>query len=288
MRFWPALILVLLVACTTQAPPEPAAVVAVQTVQDQHNRVPLLEGKATLFVDSATSAPAVVWQAGQQLPNPVPAQLAQGRVEAVTRSGQTHAFTFQAAAPLRVQLLPVAIGSQPSPTVSVADLALLERAVVQLLPFNAVHFTTLPEQALPANVTGDLWPSVLHLTQQHTTRQGITIAVIPAVRDQESSGFALTGQGAAALMLRHHDSSSLALSTFVHEVAHALGAKHAPCGSAANPDPRFPTSDGRVPETDVMFDQQTKQRITGVRFDLMGYCSPKWVSSFTTLKTLGR
>lgn len=288
MRFWPVLILVLLVACTTQAPPEPAAVVAVQTVQDQFNNVPLLEGKATLFIDAATGAPAVVQQAGQQLPNPVPAALATGRVEAVALSGEAHAFTFQVVPPLRAQLLPVAIGDKPAPTVTPSDLTQLERAVVQLLPFNAVHFTTLPEQALPANVTGDLWPSVLHLTQQHTTRQGITIAVIPAVRDQESSGFALTGQGAAALMLRHHDSSSLALSTFVHEVAHALGAKHAPCGSAANPDPAFPTPDGRVPRTDVMFDQQTGQLITGQRFDLMGYCSPKHISSFTTLKTLGR
>lgn len=287
MRFWPVLILVLLVACAAQAPPTPAAVIGVQTVQDQHNRVPLVEGKVTLFL-TADGQPVTVWQAGVQLPNPVPAQLAQGRVEAHTHSGETHAFTFQAAAPLRIQLLPVALGNQPAPTVSTSDLAELEQAVTQLLPFNSVRFTILPERALPASAASNLWPTVLNLAERHATRQTITIAIIPAILGQEFSGHARVGRGVAALMLRHNGATSLATSTFVHELAHALGARHAPCGLATNPDPAFPTPDGRVPNTDVMFDSATGQVITGPRFDLMTYCQPSHISSFTTLKVLRR
>lgn len=287
MRFWPALILILLVACAAQAPPTPAAVIGVQTVQDQHNRVPLLEGKVTLF-HAPDDQPVTVWQAGVQLPNPVPAQLAQGRVEAHTRSGETHAFTFQAAAPLRVQLLPVALGNQPAPSVSSSDLAELEQAVTQLLPFNSVRFIVLPERALPASVASNLWPTVLDLAARHATRQTITIAIIPAILGQEFSGHARVGGRVAALMLRHDGATGLATSTFVHEIAHALGARHAPCGLAANPDPGFPTVDGRVPETDTMFEQQTGRLVQGPRFDLMSYCAPAHISSFTTLKILRR
>jgi hypothetical protein len=73
-------------------------------------------------------------------------------------------------------------------------------------------------------------------------------------------------------------------NTMAHEVGHAHGRNHAPCGGAQGVDPDFPSSSaygsGGIGVwgyniIDKTFISPTKGK------DMMGYCSPEWVSDYT-------
>jgi hypothetical protein len=65
--------------------------------------------------------------------------------------------------------------------------------------------------------------------------------------------------------------------TMVHELGHALGRDHSPCGTD-DPDPRFPYSDGSIGSWGLF---GGVLRDPGVDADVMGYCEPVWVSDYT-------
>ncbi len=74
-----------------------------------------------------------------------------------------------------------------------------------------------------------------------------------------------------------------AAETFTHEVGHAHGRYHAPCGGAGGPDSRFPYADGSIGVTG--WDVRTSTFVfDGGRYgskDFMSYCTPAWVSDYT-------
>ncbi len=72
-----------------------------------------------------------------------------------------------------------------------------------------------------------------------------------------------------------------------HELGHALGRRHSPCGGPSGVDPLYPNSDGSigVPGHDVFAWSSgsatratTRAASTG---DVMGYCFPQWASPYT-------
>ncbi len=73
--------------------------------------------------------------------------------------------------------------------------------------------------------------------------------------------------------------------TFAHEVGHNMSLRHAPCGGAGGPDPRFPYRDGSTgvwgynPAGGGIVDPDQFK-------DLMGYCDPSWVSDYSFEKAL--
>ena len=68
--------------------------------------------------------------------------------------------------------------------------------------------------------------------------------------------------------------------TFAHEVGHAHGRQHSPCGGPANPDPDFPNGGGRLGSWG--WDMVDAELIDpGAHGDLMSYCRPRWVSDYT-------
>lgn len=75
--------------------------------------------------------------------------------------------------------------------------------------------------------------------------------------------------------------------TMAHEVGHAHGRPHAPCGGAAGPDPAFPYSDGSIgvwgyaPGSQKLIDPATAK-------DMMSYCHPQWISDYNYKKLLER
>ncbi len=75
--------------------------------------------------------------------------------------------------------------------------------------------------------------------------------------------------------------------TFAHEVGHTLGRPHAPCGSAGDPDPEYPHAGGRIGTWgyDLVGNQLRDPTDFG---DLMGYCSPKWISDYTYSRIFSR
>ena len=65
----------------------------------------------------------------------------------------------------------------------------------------------------------------------------------------------------------------------VHEVGHALGRNHAPCGGVSGADPSFPYSGGGIGVWGyALLDKKLYSPSTAK--DFMGYCSPSWVSDF--------
>ncbi len=68
--------------------------------------------------------------------------------------------------------------------------------------------------------------------------------------------------------------------TMAHELGHAHGRLHSPCGGAAGPDPKYPYAGGG---TGVLgYNLVTKAFITTAKGkDLMGYCRPEWISDYT-------
>jgi len=70
-----------------------------------------------------------------------------------------------------------------------------------------------------------------------------------------------------------------AASTMQHEVGHAHGRLHAPCGPGISGiDPGFPYSGGKT--GGVGYDITTK-KLVPVEGDIMSYCPPAWISDYT-------
>jgi hypothetical protein len=67
--------------------------------------------------------------------------------------------------------------------------------------------------------------------------------------------------------------------TCAHELGHAAGRRHAPCGGAGRPDPMYPYADGSIGVwgydlvSDSLKDPDTAN-------DLMGYCRNDWISDY--------
>jgi hypothetical protein len=67
--------------------------------------------------------------------------------------------------------------------------------------------------------------------------------------------------------------------TLAHELGHAHGIYHAPCGGASGPDSKFPYSGGKTGVWGL--DVRTSKLIDPSKtFDVMGYCSPEWISDY--------
>lgn len=69
-----------------------------------------------------------------------------------------------------------------------------------------------------------------------------------------------------------------------HELGHNWGRQHAPCGGVANPDAAFPYAGGSIGV--YGFNVRLGQLLGTTTADLMGYCSPTWISDYTYTNVL--
>lgn len=74
-------------------------------------------------------------------------------------------------------------------------------------------------------------------------------------------------------------SSEESAATMAHEIGHAHGRPHAPCGGAAGVDRKYPYSEGEIGV--YGYSQADKKLIDPTFSDIMGYCYPKWISDYT-------
>ncbi|KIG17975.1 hypothetical protein DB30_02190 [Enhygromyxa salina] len=74
------------------------------------------------------------------------------------------------------------------------------------------------------------------------------------------------------------------VNTAVHEVGHAQGALHAPCGGAAGPDPLYPHPNATLGARGL--DPLTAQFYAPEAYtDFMSYCRPYWISDYRFTKS---
>ncbi len=74
------------------------------------------------------------------------------------------------------------------------------------------------------------------------------------------------------------DASGSAGEVMAHELGHNWGRNHAPCGGVANPDASFPYAGGIIGAFGWNVRTNALQQRTTA--DLMGYCSPTWISDY--------
>ena len=73
--------------------------------------------------------------------------------------------------------------------------------------------------------------------------------------------------------------------TFAHELGHNMNLRHAPCGDAAEPDLNFPYSDGGIGLWGYSFSHARLVNPDQYK-DLMGYCTPSWISDYHFTRAL--
>jgi len=67
--------------------------------------------------------------------------------------------------------------------------------------------------------------------------------------------------------------------TFVHELGHAMGIRHAPCGAALGTDNNYPHAGAAIGRW--AWDSATDELKHPLRYkDLMSYCDPSWISDY--------
>lgn len=189
-------------------------------------------------------------------------------------------------------------GSQRAPDTSPDQIELLRSSLERQYPVSDVLVDVLPPVALAGALAadGDGWTDALYqvsnLREALAVPDDVYLYGLVAPRPDFSeycrsgcvSGLSWVGTNPQSAWSR----ASLGLGytgpraadTFTHEVGHAHGRTHSPCGGPAHPDPNFPNGGGRLgtwgwdAEDVALIDPATHG-------DLMSYCRPRWVSDYT-------
>jgi hypothetical protein len=75
--------------------------------------------------------------------------------------------------------------------------------------------------------------------------------------------------------------------TLAHELGHAHGIRHAPCGGVAGSDTSYPYTGGKIGAWG--YDNRNKTLINPTKtYDFMSYCSPDWISDYAFDKIIHR
>ena len=201
---------------------------------------------------------------------------------------------------LKVKLVPVkwdADGSGRVPDIS-SDMRDLYRAnLMSLYPVKDVEISVRDPYAWSETVTagGDGWESLLtaivDLRNSESAESDVyyygifnptasfykycdrgCVAGLSGVNRDPTDAF-----GRGSIGLGYSDESSA--KTMAHEIGHAHGRFHAPCGDVRGPDKKFPYSDGSIGV--YGWNQTEKTLIDATYSDVMGYCYPIWISDYT-------
>ena len=218
----------------------------------------------------------------------------------------TQSFEAEAApGPFRIVLVPVryqADGSNRVPTIDAATVANFTQRMHGMFP--VVNLEVSIRQA-PLDFDGSIgaggegWSNLLSecLSLRADDSAGPNSYYYCAVRpSDDASEFCAQGCVAglgpvpsagdsfnrAAIGLLYENG----VGTFLHEIGHTLGLPHAPCGGVAGADPDFPYSDGRIGV--LGFDIAERALLDLEHRDLMGYCSPSWISDYNYDKLYDR
>jgi Peptidase M66 len=213
----------------------------------------------------------------------------------------THPLGAQAIGKLKVVLLPIDIGGR-LPKTDEAELVKIRAALLAYYPVAAVDVSVraTPFKG-PSAITGadsNTWSNVLNSVMRERASDGAPSDVYYFGLMQPAATFASFCArgcilGIAPQTTRVSPSAQAGLGayfadlqsneTIVHELAHAHGRGHAPCaqgGGIQGVDPYFPERSGGV--ADWGWDSRTSKLISPTTYkDIMGYCSPNWISGYT-------
>jgi hypothetical protein len=219
-----------------------------------------------------------------------------------TRLPQTGEIALhpQATGTLRVRLVPLrydADGSGRLPDTSPAAVAAYQQALLAMYPVASVELTV--REPVPTSIVvgpQEGWTAALDLVRQtrqrdHTPGEVYDFGlVVPAPSHAAYCGTGCTtgvsfvpaadkAQNRASIGLGFP--GPLAIEVLAHELGHAHGRAHAPCGGPRDPDAGFPYPEALIGAWG--YDARAISPLlspTSTR-DIMGYCGPRWVSDYT-------
>jgi hypothetical protein len=189
-------------------------------------------------------------------------------------------------------------GSNRLPDTSAAQLAAYTQQVLSIYPATDVQVTVRSSPyaytaAISANGNG--WSQILQSITSLRQSDGVADDVYYFGAFEPAASFdSFCGSGCVTGLSSVDDQASDAQLrasvgigytgsessiTVAHEVGHAHGREHSPCGGAADPDPAYPYSGGIIGVWG--YDSTAKTLIaptTGT--DIMGYCDNIWISDF--------
>lgn len=216
------------------------------------------------------------------------------------RDGAPKAVDAELSGKLRIKLVPVkydADGSGRVPDLSATQLELYKKRFMTLYPATEVEITTRAPfswtTAISRNGSGfsSVLNAITRLRQQDKPDADVyyygALAPAPSM-SQFCSGGCVSGLSTvvgentsflrASVGLAYPGEDSV--NTAAHEVGHAHGRNHAPCGGADGVDPEFPYSNGAIGVWGYDIFEKTLISPTRGR-DMMGYCPNEWVSDYT-------
>lgn len=211
-------------------------------------------------------------------------------------------LALQSTGKVKVVVVPVrfdADSSQRLPDVTTEQLAQYKKTMMSLYPASDVEVSARAEplvwgRAISANGSG--WSEILDAvtglrrrdgaddqtyyygtfapssTFERYCRSGCVTGLSGLVSDasdaflRASVGLGFTGEDSA--------------NTMAHEIGHAHGREHAPCGGAGGPDRKFPYKQGGIGVWGYDINTKTFYSPTTGK-DMMGYCEPAWISDYT-------
>jgi hypothetical protein len=157
--------------------------------------------------------------------------------------------------------------------------------VKQVLPVGAYDagvrapYTTNAQAVQSGNANG-AWGTILSEVRALKVADGSSRYYYGVVQTGYASGIAGMGYvGGTARTAVGWDRLPSGAGIMAHEVGHNMGRMHAPCGSAGTTDQAFPHPGGTIGVWGLNVATLTLKPPTTA--DLMGYCSPDWVSDYS-------
>jgi hypothetical protein len=198
-------------------------------------------------------------------------------------SGTPAALTVKNLSPFYIRFIPVKQSvNNLTGDVSNANKDALLVKTVKIHPISSysadVHatYTTTALAVTGGNANG-AWESILSEMAALRVAEGSPRNYFGIVKTSYTSGIvgiSYIGGGASV----GYDGST-AIEIISHELGHAWGRSHAPCGITGATDPGYPYSSGNIGV--YGFDVQTNTLYPPATAEVMSYCHPQWISDYT-------
>jgi hypothetical protein len=162
---------------------------------------------------------------------------------------------------------------------NVAQFAAKLKAMMPVAGVDAVVHAPLSVDTVPTSDNANhSWSVILSQVNALRVIEGSSRFYVGVLRATYSSGIAGLGYvpGKALISWDHLPSAS---EVIAHEMGHNWGRFHSPCGGAGNPDTNYPYAGGVTGVYGIDVAAEVLKPPT--MFDIMGYCSGKWISDYT-------
>jgi hypothetical protein len=201
---------------------------------------------------------------------------------------------------LRIVIVPINVGGRV-PVTTEAEVAAIRAGLLAYYPVPDVEVTV---RSKPIMWTGTLagtdnagWTNMLNqVMRERSTDRPETDVYYFGLVQPAATMMAYCGRGCilgiAPQTVRVSANQQVGLGasfanaqtyeTIVHEIGHAHGRGHAPCaqgGQIQGVDSQFPDRTGAIATWG--WDSRSNKLIPATHKDIMGYCSPNWISAYT-------